>query len=55
MIYGIMSIADIEAVMKQYGKPETFEITRIDYRRYKSRTLTNNDKLCELLIYVEKE
>ena len=52
---GIMSIPDIEAVMKKYGKPETFEITKIDYRRYKSRTLKNNDQLSELLIYVEKE
>lgn len=51
---GLMSIEDIENVMKIYGKSETFTIYRIPYRRYKSRNLTKNDRLNELLIYIEK-
>lgn len=52
---GLMTIDDIECVMKQFGKPETFQIYKIPYRRYKSRKLTKTDELNELLIYVEKE
>ena len=52
---GLMSIKDIEAVMKEYGKPETFQVFKIPYRRYKSRNLTKTEELNELLIYVEKE
>ena len=52
---GLMSLDDIECVMKQFGKPETFQVYRIPYRRYKSRKLTKTDELNELLIYVEKE
>lgn len=51
---GIMSINEIENIMKKYGKPETFEINRINYRRYKSRNLKNETDLSELLIYIEK-
>lgn len=51
---GLMSMSDIETIMKTYGKPDTFEIVRIPYRRYKSRNLTKTDELSELLIYVEK-
>lgn len=53
---GIMPIEDIEKVMKKYGKPETFEITYINYRRYKSKSnLSNNNELKEMLIYIKKE
>ena len=51
---GIMSINEIENIMKKYGKPETFEINKINYRRYKSRNLKNETDLSELLIYIEK-
>ena len=49
-----MSVEEIEQVMKKYGKPETFTIYRIPYRRYKSRNLTKTDELNELIIYIEK-
>lgn len=53
---GIMPISEIERVMKKYGKPETFEINYINYRRYKSRKkVVNNSELKEMLIYIEKE
>lgn len=52
---GLMSLDDIEYVMKKFGKPETFQVYRIPYRRYKSRKLTKTEELNELLIYVEKK
>jgi len=53
---GIMPINEIERIMKKYGKPETFEINYITYRRYKSRSnVSNNSDLKEMLIYIEKE
>lgn len=53
---GLMDLSDIEGVMKKYGKPETFEVNRILYRRFKSRSQSNlTGKLSELLIYIEKE
>lgn len=51
---GLMSVADVEKVMKKYGKPGTFRIYEIPYRRYKSRNATLTDQLKELLVYVEK-
>jgi adenine-specific DNA-methyltransferase len=52
---GLMPVEDIEAVMKKYGKPETFQIYEIPYRRYKSRKVKETDRLKELLIYIEKQ
>lgn len=52
---GLMAIADIESIMKEYGIPETFKIYEISYRRYKSRTQQKKDQLKELLVYVRKE
>lgn len=51
---GLMSVSDIEEVMKRYGKEGTFKIYEIPYRRYKSRNATLTDQLKELLVYVEK-
>lgn len=51
---GLMSVSDIEEVMKKYGKESTFKIYEIPYRRYKSRNATLKDQLKELLFYVEK-
>ncbi len=51
-----MKVDDIERIMKKYGKPETFEINYINYRRYKSKSNVNNtSELKEMLIYIEKE
>lgn len=52
---GIMSIDEIENIMKKYGNPESFEINKINYRRYKSReSKVEAGSLSELLIYIEK-
>jgi modification methylase fokI len=53
---GLMDITEITRIMKEYGKKDTFEITVVPYRRYKSRSELNmKNQLSELLIYIEKE
>lgn len=51
---GLMSVEDIESTMKKYGKPETFKIYWIPYRRYKSRAQRGKEELKEMLVYIEK-
>lgn len=51
---GLMTSEEIEGVMKKYGKPETFKIYWIPYRRYKSREQSAKDELKEMLVYIEK-
>ncbi len=53
---GIMTLEEIETTMKKYGIANTFEITYIPYRRFKSRSdATMTKELKELLIYIQKE
>ena len=52
---GIMSIEDIESVLKRHGIKETFYLSKIPYRRYKHRKGQVEHDLHELLFYVEKE
>ena len=53
---GIMPVKDIFDIMKTYGKADTFEITSIPYRRFKSKNSTERkDELKELIIYISKE
>lgn len=52
---GIMTVPEIEEAMKKYGKPETFQIYEIPYRRYKSRKVKETERLKELLFYIEKQ
>lgn len=51
---GLMTVNQIEEIMKSYGKEDTFKIYEIPYKRYKSRESTKKNELKELLIYVEK-
>ena len=51
---GLMTPQEIESVMKKYGRPETFKIYWIPYRRYKSREQSEKEALKELLVYIEK-
>ncbi|MBM6725696.1 DNA adenine methylase [Megamonas funiformis] len=51
---GLMSIKDIEDIMRTYGISDSFELYKIPYRRYKSKKSTKTDELNELLIYVRK-
>lgn len=52
---GLMSVESIEQVMKKYGKPDTFKIYWIPYRRYKSRPQGEKEELKEMLVYIEKQ
>lgn len=51
---GLMSLEDIERIMKQFGKHDTYKVYEIPYRRFKSRNLTKQNKLKEFLFYIEK-
>ncbi len=51
---GLMSVEKIETTMKKYGKPETFKIYWIPYRRCKSRAQGDKEELKEMLAYIEK-
>jgi len=53
---GLMTVEQIEKIMKKYGKPESFKIYWIPYRRYKSRSEeTRVEQLKEILVYIRKE
>ena len=53
---GIMTVDEIETVMKKYCISKTFEINYVPYRRFKSQTTaTKNDELKEMLIYIRKD
>lgn len=51
---GIISSEFIEALFKRYGKPETYELRKISYKRYKNARAEDNDEHKEYLFYVEK-
>lgn len=51
---GLMNVKTIESIMKKYGKPDTFKIYWIPYRRYKSRAQGEKEELKEMLVYIEK-
>ena len=51
---GIISSEFIEALFKRYGKPETYELRKISYKRYKNAKSEDNNKHKEYLFYVEK-
>lgn len=52
---GLMSINEIENIMKKYGKKETYELRYINYRRYKSHKKEELKSLNELLFFIEKD
>jgi adenine-specific DNA-methyltransferase len=51
---GLMSVDNIESIMRQFGKSDTYKVYEIPYRRFKSRDLNKKDKLKEFLFYIEK-
>lgn len=51
---GLMKVEDIESILKQYGKAETYKLYKIPYRRYKSREQKDKEELKELIFYIEK-
>lgn len=51
---GIMSKEYIESVLKRYGKKDTFEFVKFDYRRYKNSRASGGGEHFEYLFYIEK-
>ena len=51
---GIMTKDYIESVLKRYGKKETYEFVKINYRRYLNSKAESKKDHCEYLFYIEK-
>ena len=51
---GIMSKDYIESVLKRYGKKDTFEFVKFDYKRYKNSRAAAEGAHHEYLFYIEK-
>ena len=52
---GLMSKEYIEAVMKRYGKPETYCCKKISYKKYQNWKSQNHKEHFEYLFFVEKK
>lgn len=51
---GIMSVSDIEKILKKFSKNNTYDLVQIPYRRYKHTSDNKKYNLQELLFYIEK-
>lgn len=51
---GIMSKEYIEAILKRYGKPETYEFISFNYRQYLNAKTSKKPKHSEYLFFIEK-
>lgn len=51
---GLLSINEIEGILKKYGKPETYKLYKIPYRKYKSKQKQESNELSELIFFIEK-
>ena len=45
----------IEEIMKKYGKPDTYTLIEIPYRRFRSRSANAKHGVMEYLFFIEKE
>lgn len=52
---GILSKDFIEAVLKRYGKPETYSCDRISYKQYLNWKANEDEKHFEYVFYIEKK
>lgn len=52
---GLMSVDEIQQVLKKHGLAETFKLARIPYRKYKSKHKQESSNLNELLFYIQKD
>lgn len=51
---GLMSVEQIEKVMKKHGIAESYEQYEIPYRKYKSSKIKKENKVSEYLFYIRK-
>ncbi|MCG2181119.1 DNA adenine methylase [Staphylococcus epidermidis] len=54
-IDGIMSKQFIEACFKRYGKPETYEFKKIEYKKYRNWKTKRDNTHYEYIFYIEKK
>jgi len=54
-IDGFMSKSFIEAILKRYGKPETFECKQISYNKYTNFKSKRSKEHLEYLFFIEKK
>lgn len=52
---GLMKKEQIEEIMKKHGKPETFKLVEIPYRRFRSRSANAKHGVTEYLFFIEKD
>ena len=52
---GLMTKEQIEEIMKKYGKPETYQLVEIPYRRFRSRSANAKHGVLEYLFFIEKD
>ncbi len=52
---GLMSIKNIENILKKYGVEKSYKMYEIPYRRFKSNRNTSKAALKELLFYIRKK
>lgn len=54
-IDGIMSKQFIESCFKRYGKPETYEFKKIEYKKYRNWKTKRGNTHYEYIFYIEKK
>ncbi|MEL5898038.1 Dam family site-specific DNA-(adenine-N6)-methyltransferase [Clostridium sporogenes] len=52
---GLMSIEEIECILKKYGNHKTYKLYKIPYRKYKSKQTQKIIELYELIFFIEKD
>lgn len=52
---GLVSQKFLENILKRYGKPETFELRKINYKQYKNHQTANKKDHSEYLFFIEKK
>lgn len=52
---GLMSQKYIENTLKRYGKPETYDLIKINYKQYKNHQTVDKQEHCEYLFFIEKK
>ncbi len=51
---GVMPADAIARVLQRCSRPGSFQMRRLEYRKYKSKVVAPDDRLCEYLFYVSK-
>lgn len=52
---GLLSQKYIEKVLKRYGKPDTYELRKMNYKHYQNHQTAEKKEHCEYLFFIEKK